>query len=104
MRRRLHGRLRVGVAGEALHVQVVRRQRVRVGVVDARRVREALGQRRLLAQRLRKRRVRQRAARVQPLPERVHHADLSTNHNVNTRLLVRRSLNGGSEYRTGLCA
>lgn len=75
---RLHGRLRVAVAGQTLHVDVVRRKRVtrRVGVVDAGRVREPLGQRRLLAQRLRQRRVRQRAARVQPLPERVHHADL----------------------------
>lgn len=75
---RLHGRLRVAVAGEALHVDVVRRQRVArgVGVVDAGRVREPLGQRRLLAERLRERRVGQWAARVQPLPERVHHADL----------------------------
>lgn len=74
----LHRRFGVAVAGQALHVQVVRRQRVaaRVGVVDARRVREPLRQRRLLAQRLGKRRVGQRPARVQALPERVHHADL----------------------------
>lgn len=77
-RQALHGGLGVAVAGQPLHVDVVRRQRVarRVGVVDAGRVREPLRQRRLLAERLSQRRVGQRAARVQPLPERVHHADL----------------------------
>lgn len=75
--RRLDGGLGVAVAGQALHVQVVRRQlAARLRVLHAGRVRVALGQRRLLAQRLRQRRVGQRAARVQPLPERVHHADL----------------------------
>lgn len=78
----LDGGLGVAVAGQPLHVDVVRRQRVaaRVGVVDAGRVREPLRERRLLAQRLGQRRVGQRAARVQPLPERVHHADLRQAH------------------------
>lgn len=77
-RRRLDGGLRVAVARETLDVQVVGCEGVTGGVrvLDAGGVRVALGERRLLAQRLRERRVRQRAARVQPLPERVHHADL----------------------------
>lgn len=61
---------------EALHVDVGGRERVPRLVLHAGRVAEALAQRRLLPQRLRQRRVRQRAARVQPLSERVHHADL----------------------------
>lgn len=77
----LHGGLGVAVAGQALHVEVVRRQGVPVvGVLHAGRVREALGERGLLAQRLRQRSVRQRSARVQPLPECVHHADLRRAH------------------------
>lgn len=64
----------MAVAGQALHVQVVRRQRV-LGL-RPRGLRVPLRERRLLPERLRQRRVRQRAARVQPLPERVHHADL----------------------------
>ncbi|XP_052745387.1 uncharacterized protein LOC128199496 [Bicyclus anynana] len=78
----LHGGLGVAVAGEALDVEV---DGERVARLVAGRVRVALGQRRLLAQRLRQRRVRQRAARVQPLPERVHHADLRAQHRTCTR-------------------
>lgn len=75
---RLHGGLCVAVAGEALHVDVVRREGVARLALHAGGVREPLGERGLLAQRLSQRGVGQRAAGVQPLPERVHHADLRT--------------------------
>lgn len=95
----LDGGLGVAVRRQPLHVDVVRRQRVarRVRVLDAGRVREALGQRRLLAQRLGQRGVRQRAARVQALPERVHHADLRPPPHVtrNTRRTAARSARSG---------
>lgn len=93
---RLDGGLGVAVAGEALDVQVVRGQRLprRVRVLHAGRVRVALRQRGLLAQRLGQRRVRQRAARVQPLPERVHHADLRTQPTAYSHLASRKSRSG----------
>lgn len=79
--RRLDGGLGVAVRGQTLHVEVGGRQRLPGLVLDGWRVWEPLGQRRLLAERLRQRRVGQRPARVEPLPERVHHADLRTNNN-----------------------
>lgn len=75
---RLHGRLRVAVRGEPLHVYLWDRQLVRdvVRVLDGRSLGETLAERRLLAEDLGQARVDALVPGVQALPEGVHHANL----------------------------